>query len=276
MKPTTSRYNNRETIVHSNMGGDVIKALCNLPSLKKLVIAPSSQFDVSDLAKCTAKEVEIYYMHNSTNVSTKDLVDMKNLEKLTLKRFILNSESNKMFQTVRYLKINGSHGSNFRQILSSFENLEHFECTTPYIFSRQSISDTSIQYPHLKRLKVDYWHRFSGKLVKFLDSFPNLVALHLDSNDIPFGLVSLKKLSGMAKLKTLGITFQLNKSSNLTPTVLAAIKKLCAKLSNYEIGFNNYGNNANDFFAALKRELPDIFEDGIYLEISNYCTLKSQ
>jgi hypothetical protein len=274
VKSTISRYNEVETI-DCAIRGDVFKALCSLPSLEKLIVAqPYTQFDVSNLAKCTAKEVEIKNMRSLTNVSIEDLMDLKNLEKVTIDNFILYSEEEIKFQNVRYLKVENPRSyfyddNKFSQILNTFENLEHLELGLPSTNAlKLSISDTKIQYPHLKRLIVKHFS-FDDKPVKFLDLFPNLETLGLGFFKIPFHLVVLKKFSAMEKLKTLKMMFHLIKTTNLSSPVLDALEELCDKLDNFDIRFMTT-KKGDVHIATLKSRFPNI---GAAYRI---CDLKSE
>jgi hypothetical protein len=252
--------------------GDVFKALCSLPSLEKLLIAPSSQFDVSDLAKCTAKEVVIKNMRSLTNVSIEDLMDLKNLEKLTIDFFYFNSKAVKKFHKVRYLKLEQPNydDCSFSQILSIFPNLKHLELGSSSNYSKLSFSDANIQYPHLKTLIIDYCRSFDGKPVKFLDAFPNLETLDLSSSfKILFHLISLKKLSTMKKLKTFKYLFHLIKTTNLSSPVLDALEELCEKLENFDIRFMT-SEKGTVHIATLQSRFPNIDAGGCY------CILKSE
>jgi hypothetical protein len=268
-----SRYSfSKMKTIDCTIRGDVFKALCNLPSLEKLIIFPTSQFDVSDLVKCTAKEVVIKNMRSLTNVSIEDLMDLKNLEKLTIDFFFFNSNTVKKFHKVRYLKLEQPNydDCSFSQILNIFPNLKHLELGSSSNYSKLSFSDANIQYPHLKTLIIDSCRSFNGKPVKFLDEFPNLETLDLSSSfKIPFHLICLKKLSTMKKLKTFKTRFHIIKTTNLGSPVLDALEELCDKLENFDIRFMT-SEKGIVHIATLQSKFPNIDVEGCY------CILKSE
>jgi hypothetical protein len=256
VKKIISLYDKEEFSVDCVMGVDVFNALFNDPSLKKLLITYNSQIESTNLAKCAAKEVEIKDMRHLTNVRIEDFMDMKNLEKLTIDNFTLDSESSKKFRSVRYLNLKNPsiyyNSCSFSQILSSFENLEHFECGSEIISAQFWINGAKIQYPRLKVLKLSFIEKHY-KLKSFLDAFPNLETLHLRAQKYSFDLESLIKLTTMTKLKSFKTSFHLYETNmDSFPIAVSTFKKLCEKWNDFQIGF--YGTVPD----AIKREVSSI------------------
>lgn len=215
---------------------DVIKALCHLPSLEKLMIADNSLIDDSDLVQCSAKEVVI----NNGNIFHK-VLKMRNIQTLTVccrKKFGINKG---MSETLQHLRVENNSDCNLNNVLSTLPRLESLEWG---IFTEKSTSRTTASYkaddtvyPHLKKLKLNNF-KFNQNL-KLFEALPNLESLHLEACNISYcNTALLNEMSSMPKLKNLIITLKMT-NIFLAGKPLIAFKKLCKRLGKFQITFIN-------------------------------------
>lgn len=216
---------------------ELIKALCQLPSLEKLFIRLNSliTIDISDLRRCAAKEVEIKYLADRYEPTVADILRMKNIQKLTTNKFNFNTETS---QTLRHFKSDAIIAFNLNKILGNFEALERLELTkNPTSTSSWTFVEDDLIYPHLKVLRMEQ-NLFLGDLNKLLEALPCLENLYIGANNIHYSTTYIEKLSLMPKLREVEIGFDIfTPEVLLTATAVKLLKTLCRKLKKFSMGF---------------------------------------
>jgi hypothetical protein len=240
----------KEEIKHVSFGAEVIKALCHLPELEKLVLKFDKVYDdakdlLSKLKMCAAKEVEVDNSQISNQSAIKEILKMKNIQKFTAHKLLLNPEQH-LSSTLKDLFV--SHGScNLNRTLFSFDRLLrlNWNMGSSYEYNDENrliYNDENVAYPHLVSLKADH-KIFQGNFVNFLKAVPKLKLLHLQANDIPFSNESLEKLLTMPNLRNITLTFtvpapnQTDEAAIGDSIDLELLKDLCKKLKKFAIKF---------------------------------------
>lgn len=240
---------------------DVIKALCHLTGLEKLIIKYDQNFTINkeDLAKCTAKEVEVKdfdrYRNRAQNETLiNNILEMENIEKLTVDSLDLNPERSKFHEKLKYLKVTKCvNGCNLKQLLNNFLGLQHLECGD-FTYNSNRIAtprylDNTI-FSDLKHLSLNGGN---SCLPRLLSSLPNLEILLLKSLNKD-GAIYLNMFLSMPKLKELTVAF-INTSTDHKTFV--ALKNLCSKLTKFTITFFE---TTHDFTEMLEKELSNEYD----------------
>lgn len=263
---------------------DVIKALCHLPSLEKLIIRYdyNSTIDKEDLAQCTAKEVEVQDLNrsnirNSAQNETliKDILEMENIQKLKVDSLDLRPEMRMSHETLKYLKVVKTiNGCDLRQLLNNFVGLEHLECEKfcyrYYHIIFQNGADRTI-FPDLKCLRLNDGSMTNVCLPTLLQSLPNLEIFLLKSCNIPYQTAVLNVFSSMPKLKDITVTFSKITMDDNAITAFNALKNLCSKLKKFNITFITASQGFKDM---LERELSKDYD--LLKFHKRGCVLKSE
>lgn len=234
---------------------DVIKALCQLPSLRNFYhsITHASKIDTADLIRSNACEVHFQYCfkYNDFKIpNLNEILKMKNLQKLSI-----GGGWNENFTTkapsLQHLKIEFYHVNNDRlaRILSSFEGLECLELEN-FRGSAKVISNGVI-YPRLKIVKIESF-KFDGDFELFLKAFPNIESLHLQKCKITFSDTLMNHFLAMRKLKRLTIELDL-KEQDFPANAVAALEKLCNILTIFEISFKNVPSTSHATLQEFSR-----------------------
>lgn len=228
---------------------------------------PTFNVDSSHLAQCAAKEVFVndeYHKGDSSKLA--EILKMRNMQKLTTDNLDADILDGKVHPTLKYLRVINTKDLDLNKVLSCFTGLEHLDWgnyarhSTP---QKVTFNDDGRIYPNLKILLLI--HRdFKDNVSELLNALPNIEVLWL-SNDTPYSVALLKKLSSMPKLKhiTIGFNIFLDASLNVKIKFSAndfeALRELCNKMKNFAILFNTA---TKDFVAPMEHHM------------SMYCNVK--